>query len=97
MAEFNGRIRVLAILLDYQDHTREEFERAIPDAREVTRRMRELRTEEFGKYPVVHDSKRGYRLLRDAADHDLVQSNEQIRWARQRLEKQIEELRVSTE
>jgi hypothetical protein len=66
-------VRLLAMFLDYEHHSLDEIKDRFPDAREVTRRIRELHEERFGQYTVDSQSRRGfYRILRDEHPNHLI-------------------------
>lgn len=57
---------LLNILIDRKWHTRTELSEVVPIS-ELTRRLRELRTAEWGGYTITWDAKKGYRMV-DAPD-----------------------------
>lgn len=81
--------RALSILRDGQYHQLSEFEEAMPDRHDVTRRIRDLRKPEFGQYAIDTITKRGwYRLVPETSDYVLDQVQ---RAARQNLERETAE------
>lgn len=79
------RRKLVAVLRDLVWHTREQLLAIIPNALELTRRLRELREEKHGKYTIDFDKPRGYRMVKDKFDADMVANNLIVRGARSRL------------
>ena len=78
--------RALSILRDGQYHQLSEFEKAMPDRHDVTRRIRDLRKPEFGQYTIDATLRKGwYRIVPDPPDYILGQVQQA---ARQSLEKE---------
>lgn len=73
-------LATLKILLDRKDHPRSDFEGTQV---EITRRLRELREERYGAWPVAYAHKRGYYLIDDRAH-----PNEQVQQRRRYIEEQ---------
>ena len=73
-------LAALKILLDRKGYPRSDFEGT---QGEITRRLRELREDRFGAWPVAYTAKRGYYLVDDRAH-----PNEQVQRRRHYIEEQ---------
>lgn len=62
----DAHLDALKIILDYKVHPRSDFDGT---QAEITRRLRELRDEKWGAWPVVYDRKRGGYYLVDNRPH----------------------------